>query len=176
MKKIILTGIILTFSISLFSQDYSKLAKPLHNVFLEFGGNSILYGINYELIFSQKENSFNAVRAGIHFSQNTINKTFFTFPVEYNKNIRIKKNHFFETGLGLTFWNTATNNQTGNGLLTVARLGYRYQTQIEGLMLRVGINPMHQTLIFNEPTFFKSKLILWAGVSIGYTIFDCDCR
>lgn len=150
-------------------RDYSK--SPAKNAaFIELGGNSGLYSLNFDRIYFYKENFKTSGRLGFapHFNGIYIEQIY----ILENNFILFKNPHHLELGLGITMQrrynerpNLPDNYFWENILFSVWRCGYRYQKQEDGLFLRAGITPV---IMSNDAEGFHSNYFqFWAGVSVG---------
>ena len=137
-----------------------KVAK--NAVYLELGGNGLIYTINYDRMIGNKFN----VRAGIEtygaFSQNGEGSGVIVLPVMVNY-LAGQGNNRLELGLGklfsqinLDFGDDSRFSRFSDNTYT-ATIGFRHQPRNGGLLFRVGLTP----IIGRELTF------MWAGASIG---------
>ncbi|MBC7912766.1 MAG: hypothetical protein H7Y07_01460 [Pyrinomonadaceae bacterium] len=133
------------------------------NVFVEVGGQGLLFTANYDTRFGNRRDGLGG-RVGIgYISAEGDNAT--TIPVSLNYLLG-KGKHFFEIGLGATLLATGGNdeslffdNNTSNVIGTMS-FSYRLQPVESGFSLRAGITP-----IFNGDFF----LPYYGGLSLGYT-------
>lgn len=146
-------------------------ANPKNVIYLELGGNSILYGINYERSPLRIGKQTFATSFGYGFSSSELgvfNEV--VIPIEVKLiNAFGKKNHF-EYGLGATYYydydrqdnivNGVAVPQSKHRMVNFVRLGYRY-TSFRGFLFRIGLTP----LISSES---KPMINLWGGISLGY--------
>jgi hypothetical protein len=162
MKKIIVLIAVLLSCLNL-----PSVSQPLdqeythHAVYLEVGGQGILYTVNYDYRFTK----FFAGRVGF---------THFTIPAFFISDLTITGfplmgefliggvDHFFEIGLGVmpTIGETSFGffSSTKSGLIGTANIGYRYQPADGGFLFRASI-----------PVFVTGKgARVWGGVSFGY--------
>lgn len=162
-KNFIFSIIAILFSTYAYTQEASKAdtvpninANIKHNsIYLELGGNSGFYSINYDYTFSLSESTKLAAGAGLGYYKThsyaegpvpTIKNLFFITP-EANFMFG-KKSHHFETGVSLLLFQIPT-----------LRVGYRYQPAKGGFLFRAGFTPFITGLDFTP----------WGGLSFGYT-------
>jgi hypothetical protein len=161
MKKLTsITLFLLFFITGIYSQtSESPLTPPPvfkhHSVYLELGGNSVLYSFNYDYTISLCEETKLAIGSG--FGVNIVPAA----PSSDWKNICFltpslnllfgKKSHHVETGVSMIL--------TGEGKAPAIRLGYRYQPVKGGFLFRIGFTPVGAGGI----------IIPLAGLSFGYT-------
>lgn len=133
------------------------------NVFVELGGQGLLFTVNYDTRFSKKRNGIGG-RVGIgYLAADGDHLT--TIPVGLNYLLGKGKN-FFEVGLGATYIGAGGNSDsilfdenTSNVVGTMS-FSYRLQPIESGFSLRAGFTP-----IFNGDFFVP----YYAGISLGYT-------
>lgn len=165
MKKILLLMLVAVcaFSEATKAQESTKRAQ---NVFVEFGGQGILFSANYDTRFGNRRDGLGA-RGGIGYvSVDGTSVT--TIPVSLNYLLGKGKN-FFEIGLGATFASAKlgndflsddNSNDSGSGFVGTMSFMYRLQPVDSGFSLRAGFTP-----VFNSNYFIP----YFAGVSLGYT-------
>ena len=159
MKKITLVLFITVFSHGLlFAQETIEDITPdfrHHSIYLELGGNSVLYSLNYDYSLSLSEGAKLALGAGLGlYSIDSYSDG--PFPTKANlffftpeANILFGKNsHHFETGASLLLFQ-----------IPALRIGYRYQPRKGGFLFRAGFTPFVVGMSF----------IPWGGVSFGYS-------
>lgn len=156
-----------------------------NSIYVEAGGNGIIYSINYDKTFNLSNKFKLAPRIGFEYYPHEKNSFYNDIVIPLEINVLISKNqiskNFFETGLGISFFSAKkgysidANNKiidNGNGMakVTTARLGFRHQKPEGGLMYRVGI-----LVKISQDEFSKSRVgddlfyRLWPGFSIGYS-------
>jgi len=177
---IVLSTILICFLSSVKAQtdsinaDTIKILKK-NTMFIEFGGNGMLYSANYDRFF-KISNRFNAsLRIGFHYSRN-FNKNgiqLIGLPVEMSALYSIyKKKHFIELGTGVTYLNQEdVNSKVVVDLFILAlRVGYRYQSPNGGFFLKIGFTPLYDLFVINPERGVKYHTwVLWGGIGIGYT-------
>ncbi|MEJ7559635.1 MAG: hypothetical protein WKF66_15105 [Pedobacter sp.] len=164
MNKLLLSLLLAGFSISSsFAQDASVVEKRAQNVFVEIGGQGLLFTANYDTRFFKQRNGLGG-RAGIgYISIDDENVT--TVPIALNYLLG-KGKHFFEIGLGATFIGSSEgtsilfDDDSEGTVLGTMSFNYRLQPVDSGFSLRAGFNP-----IFNSRDFIP----YFAGLSLGYT-------
>jgi hypothetical protein len=143
-------------------------------VYLEFGGNGLLYSVNYEMRFLD---SFSA-RAGFGF----FNVTVYEADTRRDEAVGValiplmvnafygSGSHQLEVGVGPLIGMAGTGvDRVERGPAAVevkdfgiagytSGLGYRYQPRRGGLMLRATLTP-----------FYSGEAQLWGGISLGLT-------
>lgn len=179
--RLILIGFVLflsTLPFQAFSQTKAEIFSAKNAVYLELGGNSGIYAVNYSKIFHQKGKLKLNASAGFSMWRDQLNdfKTIWlpVIPLEVSA-LYGKSNHHLELGLGFTSYLGRTldiNSETFEFSEKVVydafiplRVGYRYQKPEGGFFFRFGYTP-----IINFPVregkswhFFP----YWAGVSFG---------
>ena len=140
---------------------------PNNSIYLELGGNAILYGsLNYERILLHRKFFYLSARGGI--GGGYIPKaSILAFPVLINSIFQFHKGSAVELGVGasmmfvgaeegeageLDFW------QKGNAPIPTGTIGYRFQGK-RGFLLRVNFTPF---------TNFK-EFFYFFGISFGYS-------
>jgi len=132
------------------------------NVFVEIGGQGLLFTANYDTRFSNRRNGIGG-RAGIgYLSLDGDNIT--TIPIGLNYLLGSGK-HFFEVGLGATVIATSGDDfsivgEEASNLMGTMSFSYRLQPVNNGFALRAGLTP-----IFGKNFFIP----YYAGLSLGYT-------
>ena len=126
-----------------------------HSVYLELGGNSGAYSVNYDYSLSVSESAKLAVGTGLsalslysyHDGPAPVQNTQFFITPEANL-LFGKNSHHLETGASLILFQ-----------IPVLRVGYRYQPRKGGFLFRVGFTPL----------LFDMDIFPWGGISLGYT-------
>jgi hypothetical protein len=151
----------------LFCLNLPLVSQPLdpkysrNAVYLELGGQGVLYTINYDYRFT----TFFAARVG--FTHYTIPQFFFAdltitaFPI-MGEFLLFGENHFLELGVGLmpTIGESSFHffSSTKSGVVGIANIAYRYQPVDGGLLFRASM-----------PFFVTDNgAKVWGGVSFGY--------
>lgn len=182
MKKNIFTSMFLSM---IFINSITFAQEKYNSVYVEAGGNTIFYSINYDRVFRLSAQLKIAPRIGFMYLPMTkiYNRSRFgdiRIPAEVNllwSKTPFSKN-FIEGGIGLNFFQRrerTTSLESDNedyrrpfGKVSTLRLGYRRQKPTGGLMYRTGLLiPLHQDATFRagDDVFYR----IWAGFSIGYT-------
>lgn len=166
----------ISYNISAQTEPETFTAKKA--VYLEVGGSSGIYAINYSKIFHQKGKLKLNASAGFSMWRNQLNdfKTIWlpVIPLEVTA-LYGKSNHHLELGFGFTSYLSRTldiNSETFEfsdkvvfGAFIPLRVGYRYQKPEGGFFFRVGYTP-----IINVPVRAGKSWSFdpyWAGVSFG---------
>lgn len=158
---------------------------------LEAGGNALYQSLNFEKMLITNGAYKLAFRAGIGFY--LYDNILFPFELNYYRG----KVHHWEIGLGHTPCTSDLNQFKGSvrqtQAMTTLRLGYRYISKDQRLMLRVGLMALWRSVfntyeangeVVQSRTFFYEKrnyyseatiwdgigenIIPWLGVSAGY--------
>lgn len=166
-------------SLNVFSQSLKK-----NSIYLEAGGNAIVYSVNYDRIIPLSTKLKLAPRIGFEYFPHSTRSAYNDFVIPLEANIlfgktEISKN-FAEAGVGLTLvgmkdyyldnGELATKNTKNKfARITLMRLGFRHQKPIGGLMYRAGLLvPIDQYVfskgIVGDDIFSR----LYAGLSLGY--------
>lgn len=144
-----------------FAQDAPVAEKRAQNVFVEVGGQGLLFTANYDTRFSNRRDGFGG-RAGIgYLSVNGDHIT--TVPISANYLLGNGR-RFFEVGLGATFIGSNTSiffdDDSEGTVLGTMSFSYRLQPENSGFSFRAGLTP-----IFNSQNF----LPYFGGISLGYS-------
>lgn len=137
--------------------------KRAQNVFVEIGGQGLLFTANYDSRFSKRRDGLGG-RAGIGYIANEGDNAT-TIPLSLNYLLG-KGRHFFEVGLGATIIATGGNDNSyffddnESHVIGTMSFSYRLQPVDSGFAFRVGLTP-----IFNKDFFIP----YYAGLSLGYT-------
>lgn len=160
------------------AQTETETFTAKNAVYLEVGGSSGRYAVNYSKIFHQKGKLKLSASAGFSMWRNQLNdfKTIWlpVIPLEVTA-FYGKSNHHLELGFGFTSYLSRTldiNSETFEfsdkvifGAFIPLRVGYRYQKPEGGFFFRVGYTPI---IDFPPRTGGNwSFNPYWAGVSFG---------
>lgn len=177
--KIKLLQILILFCIFISREAYSQTASPFsdsvkvklpagdqrraQNVFVEIGGQGLLFTANYDSRFSNRRDGLGG-RIGIgYIASEGDNAT--TVPISMNYLLG-KGKHFFEVGIGATLIATSGTdnsfffNENNSNVIGTMSFSYRLQPLDNGFSLRVGLTP-----VFNSDFFIP----YYGGLSLGYT-------
>jgi len=125
----------------LWAQEFTQDFKALNAFYVEVGGNSDTYSVNYDRVVYQREMIKAAVRVGVGtnlFFLKGEKEVYPIVPVEAVALIGRRRKHF-EGGLGYT--HRFTDDPELLQHMYFARLGFRYQVPRGGLLVRVAITP-----------------------------------
>jgi hypothetical protein len=139
-------------------------APTARNAFyLELGGNTILYSLNYDRLFTDKVSG----RVGVMFfgaADEDSSAGVVATPIMASY-LWGEGNSRFETGAGLLLVSGGVENVEGfedegfSGAVGTATLGYRYQRPAGGFVFRAGVTPV----------FSLYGIAPWFGISFGYS-------
>ena len=137
--------------------------KRAQNVFVELGGQGLLFTANYDSRFSKRMDGLGG-RVGIgYISIGGDNAT--TVPLSLNYLLGTGR-HFFEMGLGATLLATSGNDnsflfdENNSNVIGTMSFSYRLQPVDQGFSFRAGLTP-----IFNKNFFIP----YYAGLSLVYS-------
>ena len=131
--------------------------KRGQNVFVELGGQGLVFTANYDTRFSNKRNGIGA-RIGIG-AIGAEGGSIVTIPIALNYLLG-NENKFFEMSVGATYLKGELLDETGSTIIGTMSFMYRLQPEKSGFSYRVGFTP-----IFNENFFIP----YYFGLSLGYT-------
>lgn len=161
-----------------FAQKEAENFTAKNAIYLELGGSSGIYAVNYSRIFHQKGKLKLNASAGFSMWPNTkINSKAYWYPaipLEFSA-FYGKSNHHLELGIAVTsfltrdlFLESKTNSSKDIlvlGALIPLRVGYRYQKPEGGFFFRIGYTPF-----FNVPKGGREDWVftpVFAGISFG---------
>ena len=182
MKTILSFLFVVLVTFSAYSQE-EKL--PYQSLFLELGGAGLPYSFNYDFRFDKTKMDSWGMRVGLG-GYSTQGESFFSMPFMVNK-LYGKAPHYFEMGVGFTFFTFSENSYCQNGyynqngeyvcvsygsdysfILSVdgspsamgtLNFGYRKVPVDGGVTWRINLTP-----IFNNNGFWP----LYVGLGLGY--------
>lgn len=164
MKKLIFLVALIIFTLGkLSAQDAPITEKRAQNVFVEIGGQGLLFTANYDTRFSNKRNGLGG-RAGIGY-MSLDGERITTVPIALNYLLG-KGKQFFEIGLGATFTSSSDGSpilfkdDSEGSVLGTMSFSYRLQPVDSGFSFRAGLTP-----VFNASNFIP----YYAGISLGYS-------
>jgi hypothetical protein len=131
--------------------------KRAQNIFIEAGGQGLVFTANYDTRFSNKRNGIGG-RVGIG-AIGADGVSIVTIPISLNYLLG-SGNKFFEMGLGATYLRGDFLDSTGSTVIGTMSFMYRLQPEKSGFSFRGGFTP-----IFNKDFFIP----YYFGVSLGYT-------
>lgn len=137
--------------------------KRAQNIFVELGGQGLLFTVNYDSRFSNRRDGLGG-RAGIgYIAEGGDYAT--TVPLSLNYLLG-KGKHFFEMGLGATILTTGGTDRSflfdenNSSVIGTMSFSYRLQPVDRGFSFRAGLTP-----VFNKNFFIP----YYAGISLGYS-------
>lgn len=184
MRQLILS-LIAAFSLTSahsFGQDFGQTNSEIkkNTLFLEGGGNALLYSFNFDRLLKIKEKWRLSGRLGIIYFYSffsSFDRHFIGLPVEFSY-LRGHKNNFLELGIGVTPIYDHYPPTRELISMAVIRIGYRYQKREGGIFYKFGFTPLAGAIIdcnedrstryeFEYLEKFGYPLI---GAAIGWTL------
>ena len=140
MQKFFITLLLCLSAIISFSQKNNEATSPAQSVFIEIGGNGLLFSANYDVRFSPRQDGIGG-RIGAGFFGGS-GGGILTVPIGLNY-LAGKSPNFLEAGFGYTYATFTGSDDffSGHGSLLFPSVGYRYQQSGKGLMARIVISP-----------------------------------
>ena len=134
--------------------DELKIVK--NNIYLELGGSGVLYSINYERTFIEKEILSLNGRFGISFFPGI-------FAIPITMHILVGKiRNFLDIGTGISLIRLESSRDFDPFIpLQTIIVGYRFQSIYNGIVFRIAYTPFIEW--FNKPPVYH-----WGGLAIGY--------
>nr|WP_245402716.1 hypothetical protein [Pontibacter sp. E15-1] len=132
---------LLLLPLRLQAQEFTQNFRALNAFYIEAGGNSDTYAVNYDRVVYQQKKFKAAIRAGIGtnlFFLSGEPAVYPVVPVEAMALLGNRRKHF-EGGLGYT--HRFTDDPELLQHMYFARLGFRYQVPRGGLLVRVAVTP-----------------------------------
>jgi hypothetical protein len=185
MLKWNLLFLLLTGSLSEVTAQQVEQPLQKNSFFLELGGNSLFYSLNYDRILLDRSAwKLSGRIGGMYFPGFMVaNRHMIGIPVEVSY-LRGNRNHHLEIGLGFTPIYDTYPLSTSRGedyqwrdlvVLGVARIGYRYQKREGGFFFKTGFTPLLGTVHnLREEWRWRGKKELFgyplAGLAFGYTL------
>ncbi len=205
MLAILLAGI--STSTSIFAQDAANVNAPIaevgeevvktinfqnNSVFVDVGGNGLLYSLNYDKVWYAAEKFKLSTRIGVGVSSSIFEGDMDPI-IPLGASVLFGKNkHYFETGIGSTiafgFEETAAALQAENdkgvtvwqvqaarehtSVNVAANFGYRYQNPNGGLFFRAGVSPT--VTAYSKTVSFNPGVE--ANISLGYTFKQKEAK
>ncbi|TDQ06864.1 hypothetical protein [Pedobacter metabolipauper] len=162
--KLLLSLLLVVVTLKSFAQESTTPVKRAQNVFVELGGQGLIFSANYDTRFGNRRDGLGG-RAGIgYIGADGDNIT--TVPISLNYLLGKGKN-FFEVGLGATFTSLTASGEsfifdegTSSSVIGTMSFAYRLQPVDSGFALRAGFTP-----VFSGTNFIP----YYAGFSLGYT-------
>ncbi|WP_238395746.1 hypothetical protein [Pontibacter pudoricolor] len=148
------------------AQEFTQNIRAKLSLYLEVGGNSDSYSINFDHILYQQDAWKGGLRAGLGtnlFFMEEEPGVYPVVPIEAYAMVGKARNHF-EFGLGYTKRFTDAPELLQN--MYFARLGFRYQVPKGGLLVRAGLTPFISPEGRDEKTG-SLALVPRFGLSIG---------
>lgn len=163
------------------AQDDAQKFTARNALYLELGGSSGEYAVNYSRIFYQKGNlklnasaGFSLLRSSIDFDTYTSTKWLPLLPLEFT-GFYGRRNHHLEMGFGFISYLDQSTNMNPDTFETYpetvfratlgTRIGYRYQKPEGGFFFRVGYTPYFILPVGGrEDWIFEPR---FAGLSFG---------
>ena len=180
MKNAILACALL---IGLFANAQKDSLTARNTIYLEAGGNSLVFALNYDRTFRINKYSF-SFSAGLFLHPRRITGR----PINYFQlmhlaciplqlNFLYGKSNQFESGIGIfitngdnynidEFTNLVDVNNDFIGMIKI--LGYRIQKRNGGFFGRINVNFMFPLFSTNKSGVFIERIGFWPGASIGY--------
>ena len=170
--------LLLTFSvISLFCLGQGKDSTyiglyPNNSIFIEIGGNSVLFGsLNYERIFLKRDFFYLSGRIGVGYG-NFVGVDILSTPILINGIFQIYHALAFEVGVGLSLMRFGTESELGSGIWSyeyepapTGIAGIRIQAK-NGFLFRLGFTPLYAHIIQDDHGYHG---VPWFGFSLGYS-------
>lgn len=157
------------------AQNDSNLILEKNSIFVEIGGNAIIYSINYDRLIDVSTKFKISTRIGIHYTNKLPLQYYRTLciPIEISGLYSIYgSKHFVEIGSGLSYLNSydKITDHTEDIIILALRLGYRFQKPEGGIFVKIGFVPLYDWLVFNaDPAVPHQTWFLSGGLGIGYT-------
>ena len=159
MKKIILIlAVLLSVNFGISSQNATDSTKN-NSIYLDLGGYTFWYSLNYEHKISLAPKHHIALGSGISVMPPTKNA---------NILIGISANYLYGNKHNLEIGFAPSYNFTENEYLLSPNIGYRYQAS-KGFLFRVGLSPVYGDFFTNDANDNKKEFVPWGYISIGYS-------
>lgn len=152
------------------SPAFCQQENKASSVFLELGGNALIYSLNYERRFSQSEKGlggrigFGYVPGIGHGSRPSL-----ILPVGFN--YLVGNNHYLEVGAGTTF-EFVQGYSSEKYVYFIPSAGYRYQPLTKSFSFRIFFSPVFGKYSTeynaNGQAIKKTKMVPWGGLSFGF--------
>lgn len=152
MKKLFLISIILLYIYATGkSQTKDSAELKRGSVYIELGGNALVYSLGADFLFMKKGMLKSSVSIGYTYMPGD----FFGDVLSPGVNVFYGKVHNIEAGIGYSFM----PNRHSADYAYPFRLGYRYQKDRGGLFFKAGF-----LLLISD------NIVPWGGLVIGYTL------
>ncbi|MGE5402263.1 MAG: hypothetical protein ACM3S2_17835 [Ignavibacteriales bacterium] len=153
-KQFDLLALLLIIFLTMFSYPFKGYCQDSTQrkgniVYLELGGNCMVYSLNYERMFTN-ELSFRAGVAYVPFEDYD-----YWIPLLVNFIMNVDNNNSFELGLG----GRLEISKFSNYMAPTGSLGYRYNPRDGRIFFKIAYSPFYNDL--------KEKFVSWVGVGIG---------
>lgn len=140
----------------------SNANAGMNSAYLELLGNGGLYSVNYERFLNEDLYGIRAGFSTISSSENGDTTSVYTAPIMFVK-LFGKDSNYLEVGFGRTFVSASVHNDSlnlkGDGGIWTGCFGYRYQSEAQGALFKIGLTPF-----IAEGNFIPS-----IGLGFGYT-------
>ena len=169
-------GILIFASFPFFLLAQEPDQRSPSSIYMELLGNGAWYSINFDKITVLNSSLSLASRIGFGYVPGMEIRRFVAVPFELTT-LAGAREHFFEIGPGITYLYlrsgsaifSASNSIAANHNIRASmRLGYRYQQESGGLMLRAGFIIINQVDL--EWDSYEPLSGFWPGISVGYTL------
>ncbi|MCH7413640.1 hypothetical protein MM213_09100 [Belliella sp. R4-6] len=171
------------FQLHLYAQEEADIFTAKNSVYVELGGNSLFYSLNYSRILHQHDRLKISGSAGFSFFKQSGGDQISGVSPYWSPLLPVeitafwgRSCHHLEVGTGGTFYSSRTlefnpdassNFQENKSLEAIIplRIGYRYQQPKGGFFFRVGYTPgFNLSFSSQNPVEFHP---LWGGISLG---------
>ncbi|WP_439490000.1 hypothetical protein [Algoriphagus sp.] len=173
--------VLLALSYQASAQEEVQTFMARNALYVEFGGNSGPYSINYSRIIHQKDklklnvsSGFSMVPNKVDFQSISNRKWLPVVPLEFSA-FWGKSNHHLELGIGITSYldrglemdleTFEVSDKVFFSAFIPLRVGYRYQKPTGGIFYRVAYTPLMQMPISGRDSW--EFLPIFAALSIG---------
>ncbi len=152
--------------------SFAQLYQGQQAVFVEAGGNGIIWSLNYDRILVSKEYWKLSGRVGAQYTPWLDSLSVVGVPVELVY-LSGDYRHFMEFGAGAALFHSDRQIPEGapipNTFINASmRLGYRYQRPEGGFFWRVGFVPMYPVAVIQrDPEEGYNRPIFMVGLGLG---------
>lgn len=155
----LLIGILFTMlvqNVNAQANEYTAITK--NSIYVEmFGSAGYIYNISYDrIVFAHKKSKVSAAM-GLQYIPDGYGNDEVVFSCSPQINYMYGIKHHFETGIGIAAFNT------GEYVIPI-RIGYRYQTNEEGMFYKVALTP-----VYIDDFFGSAGILPWGGFAIGWS-------